>query len=89
MNLISGITTVSSTNLPDFVIQLINWAISASALLAVIMIVAAGFQYILSMGDEKKIENANRSLIFALLGMVLVFISPSIIQFVLDNFLGR
>jgi type IV secretory pathway VirB2 component (pilin) len=89
MDLIGGITTVSSSSLPEFVIQIINWAISGSALLAVIMVVAAGFQYIVSMGDEKKISNANRSLIFSLLGMILVFIAPTIIQFVLDNFLSK
>ena len=89
MDLLGGITTVSSTTLPEFVIQLINWAIGGSALLAVIMVIASGFQYIVSMGDEKKIANANRSLMFSLIGMILVFISPSIIQFILDNFLSN
>lgn len=89
MDLLGGITTVSSSNLPDFILQTINWVISFSAFLTVIMVVAAGFQYIVSMGDEKKIANANKSLIYALVGMILVFLSPSIIQFVLDNFLGK
>lgn len=89
MEFIGGITTVTSTTLPEFVIQLINWAINGSALLAVIMVIASGFQYITSMGDDKKIASANRSLIFSLIGMILVFISPSIIQFILDNFLSN
>lgn len=89
MDLINGITTVSSGNLPEFVIYLINLAIGFSALLAVIMVIVSGFKYIISMGDEKKIASASKSLMYALIGMVLVFIAPTVIQFVLDNFLGK
>ncbi len=85
---ITKIETVTHTDLAGFVVELLNWAINFAALFAVIMIVVAGFQYIVSMGDEKKIAAANRSLIFSLLGMILVFLAPSIIQFILDNFLG-
>ncbi len=89
MDLINRITTVSSGNLPEFVIYLINLAIGFSALLAVIMVIVSGFKYIISMGDEKKIASASKSLMYALIGMVLVFIAPTVIQFVLDNFLGK
>lgn len=89
MNLINGITTVTSGNLPEFVIYIINLAVGFSALLAVIMIIVSGFKYIVSMGDEKKIASASKSLMFALIGMILVFIAPIVIQFVLDNFLGK
>lgn len=85
---ITRIETVSSSDLAAFIIEMLNWAINFAAVLAVIMIIVAGFQYITSMGDEKKIANANRSLIFSLVGMILVFIAPSIIQFVIDNFLN-
>jgi type IV secretory pathway VirB2 component (pilin) len=85
---INRIETVSSSDLAAFIIEMLNWAINFAAVLAVIMIIVAGFQYITSMGDEKKIANANRSLIFSLVGMILVFIAPSVIQFVIDNFLN-
>jgi len=85
---ITRIETVSSSDLAAFIIEMLNWAINFAAVLAVIMIIVAGFQYITSMGDEKKISNANRSLIFSLVGMILVFIAPSVIQFVIDNFLN-
>jgi type IV secretory pathway VirB2 component (pilin) len=85
---ITRIETVSSSDLTVFIIEMLNWAINFAALLTVIMIIVAGFQYITSMGDEKKISNANRSLIFSLLGLILVFIAPSVIQFVIDNFLN-
>ncbi len=85
---LNNIITVSHVDFAGFLVEILNWAINFSAILAVIMIVAAGFQYIISMGDEKKIAAANKSLIFSLIGMILVFLAPSVIQFIIDNFLG-
>ncbi|MGI6423348.1 MAG: hypothetical protein ACOX0X_01855 [Candidatus Dojkabacteria bacterium] len=87
---LSGIYTVSSyENLSAFVIGMVNWFINFAVVLTIIMIIVAGFQYMTSMGDEKKISAANRSLIFSLIGMILVFLAPSVIQFVIDNFLSK
>lgn len=85
---ISHIQGVKDVALAQFIVDLINWVISFSAVLSVIMIISAGFQYIFSFGDSKKIERATSSLIFAIVGMILVFLSPSVIQFILDKFLN-
>lgn len=79
--------SVSSSDLPTFIISLINWLIGFAAVLAVVMIIVSGFQFITAFGDEKKIQKATSSLIFAIVGMVLVFIAPLVIQFIIDNFL--
>lgn len=84
---ISHIQSVNDVQLVQFIINTINWIIQFSAVLSVIMIISAGFQYIFSFGDEKKLSKATSSLIFAIIGMILVFIAPSVIQYVLDNFL--
>lgn len=75
------------TGLQDFVYYIINFAISFSVLIAVVAIVIAGFKLILSVGNEKKIAEATKSLLFALVGLILVFLSPTIIQFVIDEIL--
>lgn len=76
------------TDLTQFILNLINWAIAFAVLLAIIGVVVGGFRFIFSMGDDKKIQSATRSLIFSILGMVLVFLSPAIVKFVITNFLG-
>ncbi|HBB64693.1 hypothetical protein A3K02_00690 [candidate division WS6 bacterium RIFOXYD1_FULL_33_8] len=86
---ISNITGVPNTDFAQFIVDIINWAIGFAAVLSVVMIISSGFQYILSFGDEKKISRATSSLIFAIIGMVLVFLAPTVIQFILDNFLGK
>lgn len=83
----NNLMSVSSSDLPTFIISLINWLIGFAAVLAVIMIIVSGFQFITAFGDEKKIQKATSSLIFAIVGMVLVFIAPLVIQFIIDNFL--
>lgn len=78
----------SYSDLGVFALELLNWFIGIAALITVIAVIIAGFKFILSRGDDKKIQEATRALIFSVLGMVLVFLSPAIIKFVVDNFLG-
>jgi Na+-driven multidrug efflux pump len=72
-------------DLKEFAFFVINLAISLSALLVVISLVITAFKYIFSRGDEEKIKEATRSLTFSLLGLVLVFLSPTIIEFIIDQ----
>jgi len=85
---ISNIEGVANASLYELIVNLLNWFISFSAVLSVIMIISAGFQYIMSVGDEEKIRKATLTLVFAILGMVLVFLAPLVIQYVIDNFLN-
>ncbi len=81
-------TKAEYVDLMAFVKTVINFAINASVLLVVIAIVIAGFKYIFSRGDEKKIQDATRTLVFSLIGLILVFISPLIVRFVINQILG-
>jgi hypothetical protein len=84
----SRIVGVANVGLFDLVIRLLNWVVGFSAVVCVVMIVAAGFQYIFSQGDDEKVGKATSTLIFAIVGMILVFIAPLVIQYVIDNFLS-
>ena len=84
---ISGLNNTQYTDLIAFSQGLINFVISISALIAVIFLVYAGFQYITSQGEGEKAEEAQRTIIYTLIGLVIAFISPLIIRFVLNNVL--
>ncbi|GEM_PF-495837 len=73
--------------LGDLIVKLINWAIGFSAVIAVVMIIVAGFQYITASGDENKIGKATKTLTFAIVGLVVCFIAVLLVNFVLTNFL--
>lgn len=83
---ISQITNpIDFTALDSLLLYLIQFAISASVIVAVVALIMAGFKYILAMGNEDKIKSATQSLVFALIGLVVVFIAPLIVQFVMSN----
>ncbi len=85
---LSPLAGTSFSDLQEFLYFLINYAITVSALIAVISIIISGFKYILSFGDDKKIKAATSSLVFSLVGLVLVFIAPLVIKFVINTLLN-
>ncbi len=65
----------------------LNLVIAISALLAVAMLVKAGIEYIISAGDASKAEKAQKSIVYVLIGLIFVFVSPLVIRFVLERML--
>jgi hypothetical protein len=54
-----------------------------TGVVAVIMIMVGGFQYIQSSGDSAKINKAKNTILFAVIGLVVVVVARSLIVFVL------
>lgn len=86
---IDGLNPTPYTSLIDFVNGALNVIIALSALLAVGMIVYAGIKYILAVGDDKKIEQATKNIVYTLLGLIIVFTAPLVIKFVLSTILNQ
>ena len=84
---LSPLVGTSYENLQEFLYFLINYAITISAIVAVVSLIISGFKYILSFGDDKKIKAATSSIIYSLVGLVLVFIAPTVIKFVINTLL--
>lgn len=84
---LSFLNNTGFENLSDFLYSLIDFVISFAVVIAVISVIFSGFKFILSIGDEKKVKEAFRSLIFSIVGLALVFLSPSIIEFVIKEIL--
>ncbi len=84
---LSPLVGTSHENLQEFLFFLINYAITISAVITVISLIISGFKYMLSFGDDKKIKAATSSIVFSLIGLVLVFIAPTVIKFVINTLL--
>lgn len=52
---------------------------------AVIMIVYAGFRYVTSGGNQESVKSAKQTLIYALIGLVIVALAQVIVKFVLHQ----
>jgi uncharacterized protein involved in response to NO len=66
----------------------INFFVFLSVLVAVALIVAAGYMFITSAGDPEKVDKARKALTAAIVGMVIVFTARIIVGFVVDR-LGK
>ncbi len=76
-------------DLGGFITKIINWGIGFAAVVAVIMLIAAGFMYITANGDENKIKKATTTLTFAIVGLIVCFIAVLLVNFVLKEFLNK
>jgi heme/copper-type cytochrome/quinol oxidase subunit 2 len=65
--------------------MLINVFSVVVGIVAVIMIIYGGFRFITSGGDANATKNARNTILFAIVGIVVVLISQAIVQFVLLN----
>lgn len=75
-------------DLLTWVRNVINLAIGLSALVAVGFLVYSGIQYIMSNGDESKVEKATKGIIYSVIGLVICFISVLIVNFALQYIIG-
>lgn len=61
----------------------LNLASAVSALIAVCFLIYGGVQYILSSGDSTKAEKAQTTIVYALVGLVIIALAYLIVGFVL------
>jgi len=70
------------------IITAINFFVIFSAVVAVIMLVVAGYLFITSAGDADKVEKATKTVSAAIIGMVIVFVAKILVQYVLSVIAG-
>ncbi len=65
-----------------------NWAYAMAGLVAVIFIVYGGVTYLTSQGDPAKASKATRTIIYAVVGLVIVILASLITAFVTESIGG-
>ncbi len=77
----SGTTaTVKVSGLLDTVINIFSLVVGITS---VIMIIIGGFKYIISQGDSANISSAKNTILYAIIGLVVVVMAQVIVRFVL------
>lgn len=64
--------------------QFTNIVLYIVGFISVIMLIWGGIRYIISGGDSKKITDAKNTILYAILGLVIVFFAYAIVNFVLN-----
>lgn len=78
-------TATGAAKANDLVTKVVDIFSVVVGLVSVIMIIFGGFRYITSAGDSTKITAAKNTIVYAVIGLVIVAIAQFIVQFVLQK----
>lgn len=64
------------------VLNILSWVIGV---VAVVMIIIGGFRYIVSSGESAQIQSAKNTILYAIVGLVVVLFAQLIVRFVIGS----
>lgn len=71
-----------SPNIETTVTSILGMVLNLLALLAAVVIVIAGIRLIFSMGDEEGKETAKKTILYAVIGLLIILFAKAIVMFV-------
>lgn len=74
-----------TSTLSDKIKTILNVLSAVIGIVAVIMIIYAGFRYVTSAGSEGGVKSAKNAIIYAVIGLVVVALAQVIVHFVISN----
>lgn len=75
----------SGARLNDLIKDIINVVSIVVAIVAVIMIIFGGLKYITSGGESSNVSSAKNTIIYAIIGLVVVALAQFVVRFVLGR----
>lgn len=75
-------SNIQINNLVTSLISLLSWGIGV---IAVFMIIVGGFKYITSGGDSTGVNAAKNTILYAIIGLVIVALAQVIVRFILSR----
>jgi len=75
----------ASTSIDNTIKSIVNLLSVAVGVIAVIMIIVGGFRYITSGGKQDSVASAKNTILYAVIGLVVVALAQVIVRFVLTN----
>lgn len=76
------------TDIEKGILNLINWVLGFISMIAVLMVIWGGVQYLTSAGDESKAENGKKTLTYAFLGLIIAGLAYGIIEVIVVDILA-
>ena len=74
-------TKSSVNNIINTIINVFSWVVGV---VAVIMVIFGGFRYVTAAGNETKTKAAKDTILFALIGIIIVALAQTIVKYVID-----
>ena len=86
---LSNVNPGASNDLNGMIQIIINTVFGIIGVVAVIMIIIGGVNYTMSQGDSTKVQKAKNTILYGIIGLVVVLLSFAIVSFVLNGLNGR
>ncbi|MEX1997678.1 MAG: pilin [Candidatus Andersenbacteria bacterium] len=88
----AGVTPFLGTqggSLSGAIQTIVNVMLMIVGVIAAVMLIIGGVRYIISQGDEDQTEKAKNTILYALIGLIVIGLSAVIINFVLGAVAGN
>lgn len=76
---------LGTADLENTVIRIVQWVLGFLGLVAVIMILIGGFQWMTAGGNEEKVASAKKIISAAVIGLIVVLLAWAIVTFVVSQ----
>ncbi|MBR2994445.1 hypothetical protein IKF32_00805 [Candidatus Saccharibacteria bacterium] len=80
-----GCTSSGSDALPTVITAILNSIIGVAGLVAVIYIIIGGINYMTSAGDTSKVEKAKKTILYAVIGLVICVLAFGIVNWAIST----
>ena len=64
--------------------KITNTIVYIVGIIAVVMLLIGGIKYVISGGDSKKVTDAKNTILYAIIGLIVAFLSYAIVNFVIS-----
>ncbi|MFA5070291.1 MAG: hypothetical protein WC528_03335 [Patescibacteria group bacterium] len=82
---IGGTLGLGTADLKASVINILQWILGLLGLIAVVILVIAGFMWMTAAGNEDKIDKAKKMISGAVIGIIIILLAWAIIIFVVNT----
>lgn len=76
-------TTGGATSIRQLILTIINYFLGFLGLIAVIMVIYGGVTYVISAGEDEKIQSAKKIIMYSLIGIIIVLLSFVAVRMIL------
>ncbi len=78
---------IQNTSLAGLVMNITNYVLGFITIVAVLMLIWGGVQYLTAAGDEAAVEGAKHTITYAIIGLIVVGLAYAIVTVVVDVFI--
>lgn len=76
----------SQTSVGDFIVSLVNGLLFFLFIITLLALIIGGFSWVLAMGNEEKIGKAKKTILYAIIGMLIIMSSYAIVATLTGNY---